>query len=169
LYFLLPGAFLWLTLAGIVFWIPLFVFSVGALFRLRWKVISIFAIVLVLLLAPLLLDVWAPRYWLRGQGFRVSMLLTREYPFGCKLTEFVENGVKQTVGFCRVLGRGEIFDYIVYDTTGALFLPASQRSAEWKRLVAMATKKEVASSENSAYLLYGNFYAVTLSIYDLRP
>jgi hypothetical protein len=165
-YFILPSDFLWLTLAGFVFWIPLFVFSVGALFRLRWKLISTFAIVWVLLLSPLVFDVWALRYWLRGQGFRVSTLLTREYPSRCRLTEFVENGVKQTAGFCRGFDRGDFFDYIVYDTTGEFIMPVSQRSPEWKREMAKATEEPVVLRENAAFHLFGNYYAVYVSLLD---
>jgi len=169
LYFLLPSAFLWLTLAGLVFWIPLFLFSLDALFRRRWKLISIFTIVWVLL-SPLFLGVWAPRYWLRGQGFHVSVLLTNDYLSGCKLSDFVENGTKQTVGLCGGGGdRGGYFDYVVYDTTGDSTLPVSERSPEWKRLMAKATEEGVESRENPTYHLFGNFYTTSVSIYELGP
>jgi hypothetical protein len=92
-----------------VCWIPLFLFSLGAVFSRRWELISIFAIVWMLLsplVSPLvsslvLVDAWELRYWLRGQGFRVRTLLTKDYLSKCKLTEFIENGNKQAVGWCE--------------------------------------------------------------------
>lgn len=168
LYFLLPGTFSWLMLAGLVCWMPLFVFSLDALFRRRWKLLSIFTVVWVLL-SPLYLGVWAPRYWLRGQGFHLSTVLAKGYLSGCKLTEFVENGTKQTIGFCGGEDQGNYFDYIVYDTSGESVLPVSQRSPEWKRLMAKATEEGVESREKPTYHLFGNFYATSVSIYELGP
>jgi len=121
------------------------------------------------LLLPSFLGIWGPRYWLRGQGFHVSVLLTNDYLSGCKLTEFDENGTKQTLGYCGGEDRGSYFDYIVYDTTNESTLPVSQRSSEWKRLMAKATEQGVESTENSTYHLFGNFYAAAVSIYELGP
>ncbi len=170
LYFLLPDTFSWLVLAGLVFWIPLSIISLDALFRRRWKLILIFAIVWVLL-SPQFIGVWEPRYWLRGQGFHLRTLLTKEYLSGCKLTEFVENGTKQAIGPCPGGNgdRGDYFDYIVYDTTGNSALPVSARSSEWKRLMAKATERGVESREHPTYHLFGNFYATSVSIYELGP
>src|SRR5260221_9241680 len=168
LYFLLPGAFSWLSLAGLVFWVPLFIFSLESLFKRRWKLVSIFAVVWVLL-SPVFLNVWAPRYWLRGQGFHLSSLLNKEYFSGCKLTEFVENGIKQAVGFCGGGDRGDYFDYVVYDTTSESALPVSQRASEWKRLMAKATEEGGEAREEPTYHLFGNFYATSVSIYGLGP
>jgi hypothetical protein len=169
-YFLLPTAFWWLIfIAGLVCWIPLFHFSLGAVFRRRWKLISIFAIVWVLL-SPVFLGVWAPRIWLRGQGFHVRTLLTKDYLSRCKLTEFVENGIKQTVGWCEGGSLTyDYFDFIVYDTTGNSALPVSQRSLEWKRWMAKATQEGVVSREHPTYHLFGNFYATTGSVFELGP
>jgi hypothetical protein len=114
--------------------------------------------------------VWAPRYWLRGQGFHLSALLTKEYFSTCKLTEFVENGTKQSLGPCgREDGdRGNSFDYVVYDTTGNSALPVSQRSSEWKRLMARATEDGVELKESPTYHLFGNFYATSVNLDEMH-
>jgi hypothetical protein len=58
----------------------------------------------------------------------------------------------------------------VYDTTGEFVLPVSQRSPEWKQAMSEATDthEEIESRENGAYHLYGKFYAVFVSFYDMR-
>jgi hypothetical protein len=63
LYFILPSVVFWLALTSSVFWIPLFFFSLESLFRLRCKLILIFAIVWALL-SLRFLGVWAPTEWL---------------------------------------------------------------------------------------------------------
>lgn len=167
LYFLLPDAALFsLAMIGLVFWIPLFFHSLEALFKLRWKLISIFAIVW-LLLSLRFLGVWAPTGWLHGQGFRVHILMAKDYPSGCKLTEFVEKNGKQMVGFCEGFDRGNYFDFIVYDTTGEFVLPLAQRSPEWKRAMSKATEEGIELKQN-AYHLFGNFYAVSMEVSELR-
>ena len=168
LYFLLPAAFFWLSVAGLVFWIPLFLFSLEALFKRRWKLVSIFAVVWVLL-SPIVFNVWAPRFWLRGQGFHLSTLLTKEYFSTCKLTEFFENGTKQALGLCAGGGdQGSYYDYVVYDTTSNSALPVSQRSPEWKRLMAKAAEDGVELRENPTYHLFGNFYATSANLDEIH-
>ncbi len=167
LYFLLPGFVLWLFLAGVVCLIPMFAFSLAALFRLRWRLISILSAVWTLLALPFL-GVVGPLGWLFGQGFHVSNLLTGDYPSQCRLSEFVEGGVKQTIGFCRSFDRGDYFDYIVYDTTGEFLLPVSDRSVEWKSEMSKATEEGLESKEGRAHHLHGNFYHVYVPINEMR-
>ena len=86
----------------------------------------------------------------------------------CQLTEFIENGVKQTAGRCDGFDRGLYFEHIIYDTTGEFMLPTSQRTPEWNRVMAGATVKAVLSKERPAYHLFGNYYCVIVDILDLE-
>jgi hypothetical protein len=144
-----PSVAAWLFVMGLTLLIPLFVFSLAAMLKLRWKLISIFAIVWVLLVAPFV-GFNAPLRWMGGFGFQLRTLLAQNYLSGCRLTEFVENGVKQTVGFCRAFDRGTHFDVVVYDTTGEFVLPASQRTPEWKQAMSVAASRLVVSEEDRA-------------------
>jgi hypothetical protein len=148
--------------------IPLGLFSFSALFRFRWKLIAIFAIVWVLLYLRFF-GGW-PTEWLNAQGFHVGNLLTQNYPSGCSQHDFVVHDVKQKLGLCRGFDRGDHFDYVVYDTTGEFVLPVSQRSPEWKRAMSEVTNthEELGSKENCAHHLYGNFYTVFVRPYDMK-
>jgi hypothetical protein len=168
-YFLLPNVMLWLVLVGGACAVPLAILTFLALLRFRWRLIPIFVIVWALL-SLRFFGVWAPTEWLNVQGFRVGNLLTQGYPAGCSHLEFIENGIKQTLGLCRGFDRGDHFDFIVYDKTGEFVLPASRRSPEWKQAMSEATNthEELESRENPAYRLYGDFYVVFVSFYDMR-
>lgn len=166
-YFLVPSAMVWLTLTGVVFLIPLIIFSLEALFRLRWKLISVFAVVWLLLCVPFITSE-GPQEWLRVLGFYVKTRLVHDYRSRCRLTDFDENGVKQTAGFCEGFDRGEYFDFVVYDTTGEFMLPVSQRTSNWKQVMSAATVKAVVSKEHCAYHLFGNYYAVYVGILELE-
>ena len=63
------------------------------------------------------------------------------------MTEFVENQLKQTFGVCEAFDRGQIFDYVVYDTTGKSTLPISQRTPEWVQVVSQGVVKTMVSEE----------------------
>jgi hypothetical protein len=158
LYFLLPSVFGWLALVGDWFIILLFFYSIGALFKRRWKWIAIFAVVWVLLYFHEL-GVDAPHEWFNRQGFHIHTLLAPDYLSKCQLTKFVENGVEQTGGFCERFDRGVIYDYIMYDTTGEFVLPMSERTPEWKRAMS-AFPAPLVEREFGAFHLFGNFYRV---------
>jgi len=166
-YFLLPSAMVWCGLTSIVFLFPLTVFSLEALFTLRWRLISVFSVVWLLLSLPFIVGE-GPHEWLRVLGFYVKTRLANDYLSRCRLTDFVENGVKQTAGFCQGFDRGDYFDFVVYDTTGEFVLPVSRRTPEWKQVMSVATVKAVVSKENRAYHLFGDFYAVYVDIFELE-
>lgn len=128
-YFLVPSELLsFLLLAvGAVSAIPLAVFSLQALFRLRWKSIFIFALVWALLCLFFVKPV-APQERLRLLGFYVRTRLIGDYLSRCRLIEFTENGVRQAAGSCEGFDRGLFFEDIVYDTTGEFMRPVSQRT-----------------------------------------
>jgi hypothetical protein len=81
------------------------------------------------------------------------------------LTDFIEKGVKQTVGECEASGvvYGPIADVVFYDTTGELALPISQRTPEWKDAMwHYPAKKVLRDGEDRAEPLFGNFYRVEI-------
>ena len=86
-----------LTVAA-MFAVPLAVLSLQALFSRRWKLVSVFALVWVLLSLPFTGPL-EPQESLRVLGFYVHTELA-DYGSRFQLTEFIENGVKQTAGRC---------------------------------------------------------------------
>src|SRR5262249_10343127 len=90
-YFLIPSELLSYCLLslGALSAIPLAVFSLQALVRLRWKSIFIFALVWVLLGLFFITPI-APQEWLRALGFYVRTRLAGDYLSRCRLTEFTE-------------------------------------------------------------------------------
>jgi hypothetical protein len=142
----------------------MFFFSLSALFRRRWKAVAIFVVAWVAVTLSFL-EVTEPFSWLRRQGFRIHAFPAKEYLSGCRLTEFVEKGVKQTVGSCEDWGVVyESTAYIVfYDTTGEIALPVSQRTPEWKdAMYDYSPKKVLRDSEGRAERLSGDFYRVSI-------
>jgi hypothetical protein len=164
--YLLPSVVFWLFLAGLIALLPLLIFSLEALFKRRWRSVAIFAIVGMLACLPL--SSRATVIWLRGQGFHFLTLLDGDYLAKCKLSDFVEGGIKQTVGFCEGFDRGDHFDFVVYDTAGEVVLPVPQRTPEWKRTMLAATEKAVVSEDGRADRLFGNYYSVVIWPTDPR-
>jgi hypothetical protein len=154
-----------LFLVSLVFLIPLLIFSGEAMYGRHWKLVAIFAIIWCLVGLPFLTS--SVPYWLSSQGFRFLTLLDRDYRSRCRLTDFVENNVTQTAGFCEGFDRGDNLDFVVYDTTGEFLLPVSQRSPEWKQVMSVATEKSLVSKENRASRLFGNYYRIFVEFDDL--
>jgi hypothetical protein len=165
--YLYPPVVLWLLLATAVLLFPLLVFSLEALIGLRWRLLAFLAVLWLLVVLPFTNVDPQPRDWVRNLGFFVKTMLVDDYLSGCHLTEFTENGVKQTIGVCDVFDRGQIFDHVVYDTTGELMLPISQRTPEWVQAMSHAVARAVVSEEHPAFSLFGHYYAVPVTILDL--
>jgi hypothetical protein len=168
-FFLIPSDALsgFLFMVSVVFAIPLVVFSLQALFRRRWKLMSIYALVWVLLCVPFT-RYSGPHHWLRVLGFYVHTRLVGDYLSICQLTEFVENGVKQTAGVCGGFNRSESIDGIIYDTTGEIMQPVSQRTPEWERAMESVILREVVMSERPAEPLFGKCYWFRMHIHYLE-
>jgi hypothetical protein len=167
--FLYRPVTLWLFLATAVLLFPLFVFSLEALIRRRWRALPLFAVVWLLVFLPETSVDPQPRDWARTLGFFVKTRLVNDYRSGCHLTDFTENDVRQTIGVCEVLDEwgGQFFNYVVYDTTGELMLPVSQRTPEWAQAASQGVAAAVVSEEHPAYPLFGHYYAVPLTILQL--
>ena len=163
--YLLPTVSYWLNWIFLICWIPLFFFSISALFRRNRKVVAIFSATWVLGCLPFAESepVDRFRYWLSLQGFRIHASPVEDYLSKCRMTEFLEKGVMQTIGLCDVSGRAGITYFVFYDTTGEIALPLPQRTPEWKDAMWHYPPKGVLrDSENRAWLLFGNFYRIDI-------
>jgi hypothetical protein len=98
--YVMPTFAAWLPWIGLACCIPAFFISLSALVRRRWREVAAFAVSWVAVTLSFL-DVNEPFNWLRRQGFSVHAFPTEQYLSRCRLTEFVEKGVKQTVGSCE--------------------------------------------------------------------
>lgn len=145
--------------------IPLAVFLLQALLRRHWKLVSIYAFVLVLLCVPFTETV-GPHVWLRSLGFYVRTQSFGDYRSACRLTDFIEDGVKQTAGACEAFDGGEQYELIIYDTTGEWMRPPPQRSPEWTHVMEGATMIATLPKERRAYRVFGNYYCLAISRYD---
>jgi hypothetical protein len=161
----LPTLSDWLVWIFLACWIPLFIFSLSALLRRNWKAVAIFSATWVLGYLPFaeFEPVDRFRFWLSQQGFRIHASPVEDYLSKCRLTEFIEKGVRQTVGLCEVSGGAAITYFVFYDTTGEIALPLSQRTPEWKDAMWHYPPKGVLrDSEDRAGHLFGNFYRVDI-------
>jgi len=178
--YLLPTLSRWLIAISLACWIPLFFFSLSALLRRKWKAAAIFSITWVLASLPFIQiePVTEIRFWLFLQGFRIHASPVEGYLSKCRLTEFIEKGVKQKVGECEASGSSDTIVYVVfYDTTGELALclagdarrrnkrlvPVSQRTAEWKDAMWDYPPRGVLrDGSDRAAPLFENFYLVAI-------
>jgi len=158
-YFIFEPIFGWLQWVSDWMLIPLFLFSLEALFRLRWKWVSVFIITWMLLFL-FNLGVKAPVHWLSAQGFRVHTLLDRNYLSRCRRVDFLdEKGGQQTVGLCEQADHGWFCDYVAYDTADQFVLGPWQRTPKWQRAISEASNGSLGSQDGALHL-YGNFYRV---------
>ena len=165
--YLLPTFAYYLFFTGLACWIPLFLFSLGALFRRRWKAVTIFATAWVLTASPFL-GVNEPIRWLNILGFRIHTFPLETYLARCSLYDFVEKGTRQVVGVCESTWTGPIEDTVFYDFSRQFGLPASQRTQGWKGAMSHFTDRGIlAESDNRAHHLFGNFYVIGVNINEM--
>lgn len=152
----------WVYLGGLV---VLFFLFVSALFRRRWKEVAIFFAIWAIVLLPFY-GIRLPLRWLYVEAFRLHASPIEEYLSRCKLVEFVESDAKQKLGVCERLpmsGHGTLA--VIYDTTGELALPVSQRTPEWtKTMGRFSPGRFFMQSEGWAQHLFGNFYAIPVPL-----
>jgi hypothetical protein len=166
LFYLLPGILYWLLLISLACWLPLFFFSLSALFRRNWKLIAIFAATWVL--AVLAFVEFAPveqfRFWLLTQGFRIHVAPVEQYISKCELIAFVEDGIKQQLGECeyRMLSS-DSWDAVFYDTTGQFALPPVQRTQGWKDAMYNFNSHCYFTEKAVADRVFENFYSIAIA------
>jgi hypothetical protein len=114
--YLLPTVSYWLNWIFLICWIPLFFFPISALFRRDRKAVAIFSATWVLGCLPFaeFEPVDRFRFWLNLQGFRIHASPVEDYLSKCRLTEFIEKGVKQKVGECEASGSSDTIVYVVF-------------------------------------------------------
>lgn len=159
----LPRFCYWIVWIASACWILMFLFFVSALLRRDRKPLAILSAAWVWVLLAFLGPMDEFRYWLSVQGFRIHASPLEDYLPTCRLTEFVEKGVKQTVGQCEASGvvYAPVATVVFYDTTGELALPAPQRTAEWRDAMWHYPPKAVLrDGEGRTELMFGNFYRV---------
>ena len=160
-YLLYQPILYWLVWAKDVSYVLLALLSLGVLVTLRLKWIAIFAACWMFIFLPEL-GFAAPFDWLTAQGFHVRALLDGGYISRCRLTDFTENGGRQTVGLCERINRLYVCDYIMYDTAGQFVLPPVQRTPEWKQAISIVAKDSIVRSADPASHLFGKFYYVVV-------
>jgi hypothetical protein len=151
---------------AVVCFLVLFVSSLGALFRRRWRELAIYLVIWPVVLLPLYKS--DARHWLYVEAFRVHVSPIEEYLSKCELFEFVQNGTKQRVGRCeRESVANEIIRDVFYDTSGQFELPVAQRTPEWKAAMGHFSPHAVLiEKEGRAEKLIGNFYEVIIPSVD---
>ena len=153
---------IWLYVACVL---ALFFLFLGALFRRRWKEVAIFCVIGPVALLPYL-GLNVSFRWFYVEGFRFHASPIDRYLSQCKLIEFFEKDTKQKVGVCERQGLpGYGVLTVIYDTTGELELPASQRTPEWtKAMVRFSPGKVFTQSEGRAERLFGNLYEIAVQL-----
>jgi hypothetical protein len=134
----------------------------------RWKEVTIFLVIWAIVLLPYyrlsyVLD--APVAWLSTIAFRIHSSPIEQYLARCDWVRFSENGTEQSVGECERFGVGnEDAVAVVYDSTGEIMLPVSQRTPEWTAaMMHFESADTLTKSEGRAAHLSGNFYNFFLS------
>lgn len=141
--------------------LALFVLFIGDLVRRRWKQLAIFLAIWAFVLLPFYVHT-SPFRWFYVEALRIHTSPLEEYLSRCKLIEFVENGANQKVGVCERHGQwGDVTRTLLYDTTGELASPLSQRTPEWtKAMVRFSPGLYFTETEGHAHHLLGHFYEV---------
>jgi hypothetical protein len=138
----------------------------GLLLLRRWLAVAIFSVAGIWLFYRPSYGPNETIYWLVQQGFRFHAAPVKNYLAKCKLVEFTEGGIKQTVGFCEGADRGTVVCTVLYDTTGEYGLPLSQRTTEWREAMAKVLPEE--ALDWRATPLFGNFYSTVVSQENYR-
>lgn len=105
-----------------------------------------------------------------GFGFRIHASPVEQYLATCRMFDFTESGEKHVVGECE----GQAYEpgfppglgylTVIYDPTGNLLKPASERSPEWKRAFDKIRESDVAILRfQGARRLSDDFYLADLS------
>ena len=164
----LPNVSIALFYLGWICWFFVFFISFGVLLARRWRAVAIFASAWVWLFFGPSDGPGETYFWFIRQGFRFHARPVEEYMSRCKLTDFVENGVKQSVGFCEGRDEGSFISSVFFDTTGELGLPRSRRTPEWNEAISPFIPKEVLADEGRARHLFGSFYRVDIRLEEFK-
>src|SRR5262245_27532094 len=107
-------------------------FGAGVPVSQRWKNAEI-------LVVTLFVSNWTPTFGnehihlLVKIGFLLHISPVEKYLSQCDLVKFAEGDVEQAVGFCEWHVSRDLIHAVIYDTSGELLKPESEKTAEWKR------------------------------------
>lgn len=159
----------WLFLISFLCLPVMFFLTLRTLFQRRWKE----SVMLLAAGAFIFLPAFGagePLQRVRSLGFRLHISPVEQYLSGCRLIEFFENGVRRTVGECESHGiySGHALT-VIYDPSGEILKPVSQRTQEWQRAMSEFYSEEVLnSSERRTQHLFSDFYVVGTSLAEER-
>lgn len=163
-YLLSPTLAKWLLIL-LICWVPVFFFSMGALFQRNKTAIAIYSVTWALAVLPLceLEPIGQFRSWLYVQGFRIHIAPVEQYLSRCQLIAFMEGGIEQQFGECesRMLSS-DSWDVVFYDTTEQFALPPAQRTQEWKDAMYNFDSHCYLAEKAVADPVFGNFYTVVI-------
>ena len=159
----------YLTLVYVACVLVLVFLFLGALFRFwrRWKEVGIHLVILAIVLLPFYRvgDLVVPlSNWLVTVAFRVHVSPIEQYLARCDWVHFDRDGVRQSIGQCErfEIGFGD-FSVILYDTTGEIMLPVSERTPEWKAAMRHFDYAPTYTTiSGRSVRLPGNFYNFTI-------
>lgn len=159
----------WLFLL-FVLCLPVMLFlTLRRLFQRRWKESVMLLAAGALIFLPAF-GVGEPLQWVRSLGFRLHISPVEQYLSGCRLIDFFENDTRRTVGECESHGMysGHALT-VIYDPSGEILKPVSQRTQEWQRAMSEFYSEEVLnSSERRTRHLFSDFYVVGSSLAEER-
>jgi hypothetical protein len=126
-----------------------------------------------LILVATLLFIFAPNFaesenanWLMTLGFRIHASPIEQYLTTCRMSEFTENGVKQSIGDCErdfyEVGFPAALAYVhvIYDPSRNLLKPEAERTPEWQEALEGLLSAGSTVSITSVRHLFADFYMV---------
>jgi hypothetical protein len=161
----------WLVDLAIVCALVVSILVLISLLRRRWENAAIFVV-------TLFVSIWTPSFGDQGDlnallqlGFRIHIVPVEKYLSQCDLVKFSEGDVPQTVGFCQGHGfsSSDYGDRVIYDTSGELLKPESEKTAEWRLAMDKFFAEDVlATSTGRTVHIWRDFYLVRTYINEER-
>jgi len=159
--FILPVTASWMPTVTTLAWMPLLLVACAMLIFRQWKVVTAIALAFGLqavFSAPIAGS--RPLYWAVAQGFRLHAWPSDQYLQRCDLKNFVKDGLTYPVGDCHDCYQfldEPFYECVVYDASGEILLPASQRNREWWNLIPNSRDRALNPRGRTVHL-FGNFY-----------
>jgi hypothetical protein len=168
-------------------WFVLLFLTLWALFRIRWRELAVFSLVLVTTALSAINIGIEPIIRVQDEVFRIYALYRiravplEQFLSKCKLNDYVDDdGNRQQVGRCREGFRVTPWFYldVIYDPSGQLALPGYLRTITWRLAVQGRTGSgsrlpsgsnlgaEIARSDAGRHLV-GSFYYLKIYLEDL--
>lgn len=167
--FLWPGASEWLTPVGVVCAIIAMLWLFVCVFQSKPRSAPILLATLVIIQAVGMIEAQSSG-GLIGFGFRIHASPVEQYLATCRMFDFTDGGEKHIIGACESqpyepgFPPGLAYLAVIYDPTGNLLKPESERSPEWTRAFDKIRENDVAILRfQGARRLSKDFYLADLS------